>query len=1068
MSEQTENTFTAYLGPEFQQKLMWQLLVEPEYAEKTLPILAVEYFDDPNFKRLFLIILEYYKAYLKVPNLQNQSINQAINEFKTPNNVIEEESLFAVIEKIKLWNERVLNKTLMHDGEAVQSSTDFFIKQQEYRKFAEGVLIKVKSGEIKNKQSIAEIEEKLHKISLIGNKEDDGIDVTEGLEKALRKEFRKTIPTGVETIDGLTGGGLGKGEVGLILTPSGVGKAQPLSSQILTPDGWIKMGDIKMDDLVIGSDGKPTKVLGVYPQGKRPIYKVEFNDQTMTFCDEEHLWAVNSRNNRSANTTIQVNGKSKHIKIPNFKYTPKITKEIINSLHFRDGELNYRIPIIKAVQFNKKELPINPYLLGVLIGDGGLTQSSIKFTSVDIDIINKVRNIINNDYVRLSLKQISNTISYSITGKSGKTNELYKVIKDFGLNVTSNFKFIPNNYKYSSISDRILLLQGLLDTDGYASKSGRVQYSTTSKKLAFDIKEIILSLGGFCNMREKLPKYKYNNEIKFGKKSYILTISFSNTEIKLFSLERKQKRVIYRNKYKNNKYISSITYSHEEEAQCIYVENNDHLYVTDDYILTHNTTLLTKIANTAREQNLNVLQIIFEDTIEQIQRKHVTIWTGIPLSELDERNAEALQKSNEHIEKKLGAGKLTIKKFSQEDITMRDVKDFVIREQKKWGFKYDIVILDYLDCLESHKRTADRNEAELVIVKSFIAMASDLDIPCWSAIQSNRSGFDAELVEAYQTGGSIKRLQKAHFFMSVAKTPDQKEASLASIRIIKARFAKDGQTFKDCIFNNDTMHIDIKDERYVGGIYVHKKKVTDEVIEENNKKIEEQAKKIEEHGMGSGFIHVVASNAISDTPEDPLLGDMREKFMEQKKTETDIVNIHIETTRTDLSQDEINQITEITKDAIKENDILELEDKPIEKFDGVNDGVNEGISEGVNEGIKEPILDWSGETFTTATNEIEVKHEDIKAGDVIKTGNGPVYLPPGIFTRDESNNIVVLGVSTESKIIPEVKKIVPTREKIDISEIENKLNFDPEEASPARKHLAEMLWNKAKNPFIGN
>ena len=130
MSEQTENTFTAYLGPEFQQKLMWQLLVEPEYAEKTLPILAVEYFDDPNFKRLFLIILEYYKAYTKVPNLQNQSIKQAINEFKSPNNVIEEESLFAVIDRIKLWNERVLNKTLMHDGEAVQKATNDFIKQQ--------------------------------------------------------------------------------------------------------------------------------------------------------------------------------------------------------------------------------------------------------------------------------------------------------------------------------------------------------------------------------------------------------------------------------------------------------------------------------------------------------------------------------------------------------------------------------------------------------------------------------------------------------------------------------------------------------------------------------------------------------------------------------------------------------------------------------------------------------------------------------------------------------------------------------------------------------------------------
>ena len=88
MAENTEHTLSAYLGPEFQQRLMWQLLVEPEFAEKTIPNLAVEYFDDPNLKRLFIIILEFYKEFNKVPNLQNQSILQAINKYKSPNNKI--------------------------------------------------------------------------------------------------------------------------------------------------------------------------------------------------------------------------------------------------------------------------------------------------------------------------------------------------------------------------------------------------------------------------------------------------------------------------------------------------------------------------------------------------------------------------------------------------------------------------------------------------------------------------------------------------------------------------------------------------------------------------------------------------------------------------------------------------------------------------------------------------------------------------------------------------------------------------------------------------------------------
>jgi replicative DNA helicase len=570
MSENTENTLTAYLGPEFQQKLMWQILVEPEFAEKIIPDISVEYFDDPNLKRLFLIILEYIKAYEKVPNLQNQSIFQAINLFKTPNNQIEEESLFSVIERIKSWNERVLNQLLSNDGEIVQKSIYTFIRQQEYRKLGEFILDKTRTGEIKQKHILGVIEDKFQKIAHIGDEEDNGTDVTEGLEKALRKEFRQTISTGVDVIDQLTGGGLGKGEIGLILTPSGVGK----------------------------------------------------------------------------------------------------------------------------------------------------------------------------------------------------------------------------------------------------------------------------------------------------------------------------------------------------------------------------TTLLTKIANTARELNYNVLQIVFEDTIEQIQRKHVTLWTGIPLTEIDGRNEEALEKSNKHIEK-LEPAKLTIKKFSQEDTTMKDIRAWIVREQKKWGFKYDIVIIDYLDCLESHKKSPDRNEAELVIIKSFEAMSADFNIPCWTAIQSNRTGFGAEFVEAQQTGGNIKRYQKSHFFMTVAKTKEQQEASLANIRILKARFAKDGQTFTDCTFNNDTMQIIIRDDRYVGGKTTGIKKYGEAEMEkfaENN----------------ANLIHAAISN------------------FEQVITEENI---------NEIIKDVIPVTVKDVTTAKTTSDILELDEtEKIIKNDGVIDGVNDVK----NDGVKEPLLEITGKTETINVNEPEVKIDVIR------------------------------------------------------------------------------------------
>lgn len=888
------NTFTKYLGPEFQQNLMWQLLVEPEFCDKTINNLSIDYFDDPLLKRLFIFIKEYYKEYEKVPNLQNDTIIFAINKYKAPNNIIEEESLFAIVQKIRTLNDKVNNGEVLHSGDAIQKETNFFIKQQEYRGLGEFILDKSKSGDIKNKYIITEIEERIEKIVHIGDEEDYGVDVFDNIESIFDHDFRETIPTGINVIDAVTGGGLGKGEVGLILAPGGVGKAQPLNSKILTPNGWTTMGNIKVDDLVIGSDGKSQKVLGVYPQGMRPIYKIEFNDQTSVLCDKEHLWSVNSSKQRLYATRKN----NKKLKIPDYTYVTKTTDVIMNSLisRRRKNSLNYKIPIISPVEFNYNKVELNPYLLGVLIGDGSLINNSIKFTSIDEDIVNNVKSIINIDFKNLTVKQISDTISYGITGKKGIKNNLNIIIKNFGLNVISNKKFIPNEYKISSINNRISLLQGLMDTDGYASKSGRTQYSTTSIQLANDIKEIVLSLGGFCTIREKMPTYIYKGIKKIGKKSYTLTISFSDKNIKLFSLERKQSRVIYRDKYKNNKYIKSITYSHEEEAQCIYVENSDHLYVTDDYILTHNTTILTKIANSAHAEGKKVLQIILEDTPKQIQRKHSTIWSNIKLSELEDKKDEVIVKVlKRHSEIKNG-GKLLIKQFSQEDTTMMDIRKWIIKYQKKIGYKFDVVILDYLDCINPHKKSFDKNEAELIVVKSFLALASDFDIPCWSAIQGNRGSYAADFLNVNDMGGSIKRYQKAHFFMSVAKPEEQKDTNLANFRILKARFAQDGQSFKDSILDNDKMEIILNDNNY-GGKYTN---ALPKLSEEKKSKIDQTAMELRmledaQKSMGissSSSVFVITNNNVvpADQITSETVGDYkRSKYQAEPDPEPEII-----------------------------------------------------------------------------------------------------------------------------------------------------------------------------------
>ena len=859
------NTFTEYLGVQFQQKFMWQFLLEPEFANKILPNLSVEYFDEPMMKRLFIIIKEFVDEFGTIPNLVNKSIYQAITMFKTPNNLIEEESLNAILKKIEMFNEMAINQPHLYDGDTVKKSSYLFIKQQEYRKMGETIVSKVKRGGMRKLEEISKLEENFQKITRIGDTEDDGEEVIENVENALKKEFRETIPTGIHVIDTVTGGGLGKGEIGIILSPSGVGKAQNLSAKISTPNGWKRMGEIKVGDIITGSDGGIQTVLGVYPQGKRPIYKIGFNDGTSCCCDEEHLWAVNDLNLRTNNTTI----KGKCVKRPDFSYSKiKTTKELMDNykVYGKRVKLNYRIPIVKPVEYiNNNILPLNPYLLGALIGDGTLKGKSIHITNVDEEILTEIKNIISCDFPELSLKQRpSNSITYTISGINySYRNKLNRLLKELNLKVNAEFKHIPDIYKYSSIQDRINLLQGLLDTDGYASKEGRVQFYTISDKLAEDVRELVLSLGGFCKIKTKIGKYKKDGVVIECKKINTLTLSFTDSNIKLFRLKRKQDRVKYRVKYKYNKYISSIEYSHEEEAQCIYVSNDDHLYVTDDFILTHNTTTLTKIANTAYEEGKNVAQIVFEDTIPQVKRKHYTIWSGIPLSQLDDEYEIATQLVNEKISKIKGNGRLVIKRMSQETTTMIDIRAWLESYQKKFGIKFDILVLDYLDCVNSHKKTANLNDGEIVVIKSFEALAGDFNIPAWTAIQTNRSGFESEVIGAHHSGGSIKRIQKSHFFMSIQKTQEQKEANLANISIVKARFAKDGQFYKDAIFNNDTLEIRIE-ETFKNNNIMNKglKKVTDIDVDKLNSKV---------------------ASMFEEKQKENVLDDLKSQFMKEEK-----------------------------------------------------------------------------------------------------------------------------------------------------------------------------------------
>ena len=373
----------------------------------------------------------------------------------------------------------------------------------------------------------------------------------------------------------------------------GLGKALSNQTLIYTPNGTKKMGDIMIGDKVIGSNGKPVNVIGVFPQGIRETYKVTFNDGFFIFTDESHLWSVsssnhgkNSNNNRLKKTlTLSTKQMYKnHIIQDQGRGYNNFRTYSINT-HYRgsNGANKWQIPIVEPIEFeNNEEVPIDPYLLGLILGDGHIQSISCRFETHRDDF-----DELFGDFKIKENKQYDNKRTCSIS--------IGEPLKNLSLSHTrSHNKFIPDIYKYTSVNNRLAILQGLMDTDGHCmlSKNGNfcgTEFSTVSEKLCDDLCEIVHTLGGIVRKRKRKSFYKKNGERIECRPSYRLNIKLPKG-MNPFRLKRKSDRYNEPQKYQTGRYISKIEKQGEYECTCISVDSVDNLYVAEHCIVTHNTT----------------------------------------------------------------------------------------------------------------------------------------------------------------------------------------------------------------------------------------------------------------------------------------------------------------------------------------------------------------------------------------------------------------------------------------------------------------------------------------------
>ncbi|MFI8242187.1 helicase-related protein [Streptomyces sp. NPDC085866] len=343
----------------------------------------------------------------------------------------------------------------------------------------------------------------------------------------------------------------------------GSGKAQPLDSLVLTPAGFRRMGDMQVGDEVVVPAGEIALIDGVFPQGERDVWRVVLSDDSSVECDDEHLWIVGT-------SCAWHRGQQ-----------PKVmtTREIRHDLLKANGSSKWYLPAATPVDLGDDSvLPLDPYLFGLLLGDGSF-RHELRISTIDTEIRDAVGASVGPECRLVPVTGSRCDYTIQLTQCSGGVrNPVIQILRDLGLwGRTSHGKFIPEEFKNTSIKNRLALLQGLLDTDGTVDANGMsISLCSASVRLAEDVAWLVRSLGGRARI---LPK----------KSAFNVSVALPD-EYAPFRLTRKAERVGPRPKCDTfRRGIRAVEYVGRKPVQCISVAHPSHAYVTDHFAVTHNT-----------------------------------------------------------------------------------------------------------------------------------------------------------------------------------------------------------------------------------------------------------------------------------------------------------------------------------------------------------------------------------------------------------------------------------------------------------------------------------------------
>jgi replicative DNA helicase len=604
-----------------------------------------------------------------------------------------------------------------------------------------------------------------------------------------RQEEITGIPTGFSDLDRLTSG-FQPGDLVILAARPSMGKAQPLDAPVLTPAGYVPMGELRPGSLVIGRDGKAHRVTGVFPQGEKPVFRVRFSDGGAVECCDEHLWLTAVRGETGSGSVKQLSDIRRSLRV--------------------DGHPNHRVPTVAPVEFAPRAEPLllAPYLMGLLLGDASFREATITFEragrdlreklsshlpaqdTVSVDgITTRIRrrssqpaewmrslfdamldatragcpptvadlcrtlghsksNVVHDTLDRLREKNLvawegrdKRTLGLTREGEkqleeslrraeSRRMSETRKALERYGLEAASGEeKFIPDGYLSGTVEERHDLLRGLLDAGGEI-EGERIRFATTSSRLAEGVTWLVRSLGGLaCSDGERMP--------------VVLLLSFPSAVLPVSS----KKHVARWTPGPVERFIEAVEPLGRKPCQCISVDSADHLYVTSDFAVTHNTAFCLNIATHVgcrakfNSKRIGVGIFSLEMTKEQLVMRMLAsearvdsqrIRTGRLIESDWAKLAQAagnLAEANIHIDDSPALSSLELRakarrlagRFSEADAPL------------------GLVIIDYLQLMRGNERIDSREQQISEISRSLKALSKELNIPVLALSQLNRA-----------------------------------------------------------------------------------------------------------------------------------------------------------------------------------------------------------------------------------------------------------------------------------------------------------------------------------------